>query len=116
MFQFLIGSLCFIAYHGFYGLSSLLWVYFILEGEKAMLLKCRIKPPKTLDNILTPIKKLCKKIQIEPNHFLVCVRNEKPAIEITGITKSGNRSFVTALMKRIESEPEDSIEIIIETN
>jgi hypothetical protein len=93
-------------------LSSLLWVYFILEGEKAMLLKCRIKPPKTLDNILTPIKKLCKKIQIEPNHFLVCVRNEKPAIEITGITESGSRSFVTAFMERIENE----IEIIIETN
>ncbi len=66
--------------------------------------KCQIKPPKILNDILIPIKKLCKNMQIEPQHFLICSRNKLPAVEIAGVTVTGNRIFTTAYMKRTKNE------------
>lgn len=66
--------------------------------------KCQIKPPKILNDILIPIKKLCKNMQIEPQHFLICSRNKLPAVEIAGVTTTGNRIFAVAYMKQIENK------------
>jgi hypothetical protein len=67
MFQFLLGSLCFIAYHGFYGLSSPLWVTpdWELPGQqRSHQIKIRLATYCRKENEKMKIKEMIKKYDI----------------------------------------------------